>query len=55
MAFSPDGKRLAVGSEDAPVPMLIDINSGRVQEKMTGGGHRGGVDSIALPRMGRGW
>jgi WD40 repeat protein len=48
MAFSPDGKRLAVASGDAPVPVLIDVSSGRVQEKMTGGGHRGGVDSIAF-------
>ena len=48
MAFSPDGERLAVASGDAPVPVLIDINSGRVQEQMTGGGHRGGVDSIAF-------
>jgi WD40 repeat protein/DNA-binding SARP family transcriptional activator/type II secretory pathway predicted ATPase ExeA len=41
LALSPDGTRLAVGSNDASVPVLIDVNSGRVQ-KMIGGGHRGG-------------
>jgi WD40 repeat protein len=55
MAFSPDDHQLAVASQDASVPVLIDINSGRVQEQMSGGGHRGGVDSVAFARTGRGW
>ena len=32
MAFSPDGNRLAVTGDAAPAPVLIDVNSGRVQE-----------------------
>jgi WD40 repeat protein len=48
MVFSPDGNRLAVTGDDAPTPVLIDVNSGRVQERMTGGGHRGEVSSMVF-------
>ena len=46
MAFNPDDKQLAVFGSEAPAPVLIDLNSARVQEKMTGGGHRGEVSSM---------
>jgi WD40 repeat protein/DNA-binding SARP family transcriptional activator len=46
MAFSPNGNQLAVSGEDAPAPVLLDVNSGRVQERMIGGGHRRGVYSM---------
>jgi WD40 repeat protein len=48
MAFSPDDKQLAVFGSEAPAPVLIDLNSARVQEKMTGGGHRGEVSSTVF-------
>jgi WD40 repeat protein/DNA-binding SARP family transcriptional activator len=51
VAFSHDGKRLAVGSEDAPAPVLLDT-SGRVLRRLTGG-HRGGVHSISFDPTGR--
>jgi WD40 repeat protein/DNA-binding SARP family transcriptional activator len=46
VAFSPDGKRLAVGGVETPAPVLLDVASGKVVQKMTGGGHEGGVNSI---------
>lgn len=46
MAFSPNGNQLAVSGEDALAPVLLDVNSGRVREKMIGGGHRRGVYSM---------
>jgi WD40 repeat protein len=48
MAFSPNGNQLAVSGEGAPAPVLLDVNSGRVQEKMIGGGHRRGVYSMVF-------
>ena len=48
IAFSPDGNQLAVTGDDAPAPVLIDVNSGRVQKGMTGGGHRGEVSSMVF-------
>jgi WD40 repeat protein len=51
VAFSRDGRRLAVGSEDAPAPVLLDT-SGRVIRRLTGG-HRGGVHSIGFDQSGR--
>jgi WD40 repeat protein len=51
VAFSPNGKQLAIGSEDAPAPVLLDP-SGRVLRRLTGG-HRGGVHSIAFDPTGR--
>jgi WD40 repeat protein len=51
VAFSRDGKRLAIGSEDAPAPILLDT-SGRVLRRLTGG-HRGGVHSIGFDPTGR--
>jgi WD40 repeat protein/DNA-binding SARP family transcriptional activator len=51
VAFSHDGKHLAVGSEDAPAPVLLDT-SGRVLRRLTGG-HRGGVHSISFDPTGR--
>jgi WD40 repeat protein/DNA-binding SARP family transcriptional activator len=51
VAFSRDGKRLAIGSEDAPAPVLLDT-SGRVLRRLTGG-HRGGVHSISFDPTGR--
>ena len=48
IAFSPDGNQLAVTGDDAPAPVLIDVDSGRVQEGMTGGGHRGEVSSMVF-------
>jgi WD40 repeat protein len=48
MAFSPDSNRLAVTGDDAPAPVLMDVNSGRVQANMTGGGHRGEVSSMVF-------
>jgi WD40 repeat protein/DNA-binding SARP family transcriptional activator len=52
VAFSPDGKRLAVGSEAAPAPVLLDVASGRVVRRMTGGGHRGGIVSMRFDPKG---
>jgi WD40 repeat protein len=52
VAFSPDGKRLAVGGEHAPAPVLIDIASGRVAHRMTGGGHRDGIISMRFDPTG---
>jgi WD40 repeat protein/DNA-binding SARP family transcriptional activator len=51
VAFSRDGKRLAIGSEDAPAPVLLDT-SGRMLRRLTGG-HRGGVHSIGFDPTGR--
>ena len=48
MAFSPDGNRLAVTGDAAPAPVLMDVSSGRVEERMTGGGHRGEVFSMVF-------
>src|SRR4030095_11106150 len=48
MAFSPNGNQLAVSGEGAPAPVLLDVNAGRVQEKMIGGGHRRGVYSMVF-------
>ena len=48
MAFSPDSNRLAVTGDEAPAPVLMDVSSGRVQERMTGGGHRGEVISMVF-------
>ena len=48
MVFSPDGNRLAVTGNAAPAPVLIDVNSGRVEERLTGGGHRGEVSSMVF-------
>ena len=50
VAFSPDGKRLAVGG-DASAPVLIDVASGMVLKQMTGG-HRGGINSVAFDPKG---
>jgi WD40 repeat protein len=52
VAFSPDGKRLAVGSEEASAPVLIDVASGRVVERVAGGGHRGGIVSVGFDPKG---
>jgi WD40 repeat protein len=52
VAFSPDGNRLAVGSEQAPAPVLLDVASGRVVERMTGGGHRRGIVSVRFDPKG---
>jgi WD40 repeat protein len=38
VAFSPDSKRLAVGGVGGPAPVLVDVASGRVLLRMTGGG-----------------
>ena len=48
MVFSPDANQLAVTGDAAPAPVLIEVNSGRVQERMTGGGHRGEVSSMVF-------
>jgi WD40 repeat protein len=52
VAFSPDGTRLAVGGEHAPAPVLIDVASGRVVRRMTGGGHRDGIVSMRFDPKG---
>jgi WD40 repeat protein len=52
-AFSPDGKRLAVAGDRTPAPVVIDLSSARVLQRMTGGGHRGGVNSIGFDPTGR--
>jgi WD40 repeat protein len=51
VAFSPDGKQLAVGSEDAPAPVLLDVG-GRVVRQLSGG-HRGGVNAIGFDPKGQ--
>jgi WD40 repeat protein len=51
MAFSRDGRRLAVAGS-APAPVLIDVASGKVQVRMTGGGHRDGVNSVGFDPKG---
>jgi WD40 repeat protein/DNA-binding SARP family transcriptional activator len=38
VAFSPDNKRLAVGGVGSSAPVLVDVASGRVLLRMTGGG-----------------
>ena len=48
MAFSPDGNQLAVSGQEASAPVLIDVHSGGVHEKMTGGGHRRWVFSMVF-------
>jgi WD40 repeat protein len=52
VAFSPDGTRLAVGGEHAPAPVLIDVASGRVARRMTGGGHQDGIVSMRFDPKG---
>ena len=54
MAFSRDGRRLAVAGS-APAPVLIDVASGKVQVRMTGGGHRDGVNSVGFDPRANGW
>jgi WD40 repeat protein/DNA-binding SARP family transcriptional activator len=51
VAFSPDGRRLAVTSEDSPAPVLMDVGSGRILKRMTGG-HRGGIFSVGFDPKG---
>jgi WD40 repeat protein len=54
LAFSPDGTRLAVGSSDAPAPVLVDVASGKVLLRMTGDRHPGGIGTIRFDPTGRG-
>ena len=53
LAFSPDGTRLAVGGLDAPAPVLVDVASGKVLLRMTGGRHPGGIGTIRFDPTGR--
>jgi len=48
VAFSPDGKRLAVGGEHTPTPVVLDVASGAVVQKLTGGSHEGGAYPVSL-------
>jgi WD40 repeat protein/DNA-binding SARP family transcriptional activator len=43
VAFSPDSKRLAVGGDGRPAPVLIDAASGKVLLRMTGGDRPGAI------------
>jgi WD40 repeat protein len=54
LAFSPDGTRLAVGGLDAPAPVLLDVASGKVLLRMTGGRHPGGIGTIRFDPTGKG-
>jgi WD40 repeat protein len=51
IAVSPDGKRLAVGGE-RPAPILVDVASGTVTRRMTGG-HEGGIRSVRFDPKGQ--
>ena len=51
MAFGPDGKRLAVGGE-GPAPVLVDVASGMVTRRMTGG-HEDGFQWAAFDPKGQ--
>jgi len=51
IAFGPDGKRLAVGGE-RPAPVLVDVASGTVTRRMTGG-HDGGFQWAAFDSTGQ--
>jgi WD40 repeat protein len=51
IAFEPDGKRLAVGGE-RPAPVLVDVASGKVTRRMTGG-HDGGFQWVAFDPSGQ--
>jgi WD40 repeat protein/energy-coupling factor transporter ATP-binding protein EcfA2 len=53
MTFSPDRRELAVSGEDAPAPVLVDVTSGRVRQRMTGGGHRGSIASMVFAPDGK--
>jgi WD40 repeat protein/DNA-binding SARP family transcriptional activator/energy-coupling factor transporter ATP-binding protein EcfA2 len=48
VAFSPDGKRLAVGGEHTPTPLVLDVASGAVVQKLTGGSPEGGAYPVSL-------
>jgi WD40 repeat protein len=50
VAFSPDGKNLAVGGERS-APVLVDVASGRVTTKMAGG-HDGGIRAVRFDPKG---
>jgi WD40 repeat protein/DNA-binding SARP family transcriptional activator len=53
VAFSPDSKRLAVGGIEAPAPVLVDVASGRVLLRMTGGRGPGNFFTIQFDPKGR--
>jgi WD40 repeat protein len=53
IAFEPDGTRLAVGGERADsAPVLVDVATGTVTRRMTGG-HDGGFISMAFDPSGQ--
>jgi WD40 repeat protein len=52
-AFSPDGKRLAVAGDRTPAPVVIDLSSGMVRQRMIGGGHDGGINSVGFDPKGQ--
>src|SRR4029453_5749346 len=54
LAFPPAGTLLAVGGLNAPAPVLVDVGSGRVLRRMTGGRHPGGVGAIRFDPTGKG-
>jgi WD40 repeat protein/DNA-binding SARP family transcriptional activator len=45
VSISPDDSRVAVASGTAPAPVVMEVASGRIVKKMTGG-HAGGVNSV---------
>jgi WD40 repeat protein len=53
IAFAPDGRTLALGGDRADgAPVLVDVASGTVTRRMTGG-HDGGFDTVAFDQEGK--